>query len=159
VDTDMRRPSVFWRLGLSAKRGLSEYLTGNETIESVIQHHEGLVNLDLIPSGFSPPLPADLLASEQMTTLVKYLRENYEYVIFDTPPVLSVTDPLIVASHADGVVMVIRQGYCTKAMLSRAVEIFRDVDIKTYGFVLNGVIASLPEYYGYLGYYSYEYKK
>jgi len=159
VDTDMRRPSVYWRLGLTVKTGLSEYLTGNEPLESIIQTHKSLPTLDLIPSGFSPPLPADLLASEDMKQLVQTLRERYEYVIFDTPPTLSVTDPMIVASQADGLVLVIRQGLCTRAMLTRATEIFTDVDVKVYGFVLNGVDASLPEYYGYLGYYSYNYKK
>ena len=93
-----------------------------------------------------------------MKQLVTLLRGRYEYVIFDTPPALSVTDPLIVASQADGLVLVIRQGYCTQAMLSRSSEVFKDVDIKVYGFVLNGVDANLPEYYGYLGYYSYDYK-
>ena len=159
LDTDMRRPSVYWRLGLTAKKGLSEFLTGNESLEGIIQTHRSLPLLDLVPSGFSPPLPADLLASEQMKQLVKTLRERYEYVLFDCPPVLSVTDPLIIASLADGVVLVIRQGYCTRAMLSRAAEIFRDVELKVYGFVFNGVNASLPEYYGYLGYYSYDYRK
>jgi capsular exopolysaccharide synthesis family protein len=158
VDTDMRRPSMYWRLGLSVKKGLSEYLTGNEVLSDIVQTHQALPALDLIPSGISPPLPADLLASDQMKQLVKTLREHYEYVIFDTPPALSVTDPLIVSSLADGLVLVIRQGYCTRAMLLRAAEIFRDVEVKVYGFVLNGVDASLPEYYGYLGYYSYEYK-
>jgi len=104
-------------------------------------------------------LPADLLASDQMKTFVEDLRQRYEYVIFDSPPALSVTDPLIVASLSDGLVLVIRQGYCTRAMISRVGEVFRDVGVKVYGFVLNGVDASLPEYYGYLGYYSYDYKK
>lgn len=158
VDTDMRRPSMYSRLGLSTKKGLSEYLTGNESLNDVIQTHQTLTTLDLIPSGITPPLPADLLGSEQMKSLVDTLREHYEYVIFDTPPALSVTDPLIVSSLADGLVLVVRQGVCTRAMLLRADEIFRDVDVKIYGFVLNGVDASLPEYYGYLGYYSYEYK-
>jgi Mrp family chromosome partitioning ATPase len=93
-----------------------------------------------------------------MKHFVEQLRERYEYVILDTPPALSVTDPLIVSSLADGLVLVIRQGVCTRAMLSRAAEIFHDVGIKVYGFVLNGVDASLPEYYGYLGYYAYNYK-
>jgi capsular exopolysaccharide synthesis family protein len=159
VDTDMRRPSVYWRLGLSDKKGLSEFLTGMESVDELIQTHKILTTLDLIPSGICPPLPADLLASDQMKQFVQLLRERYDYVIFDTPPALSVTDPLIVASLADGLVLVIRQGYCTRAMLTRAAEIFRDVDVKVYGFVLNGVDPSLPEYYGYLGYYSYEYKK
>jgi Mrp family chromosome partitioning ATPase len=112
----------------------------------------------MIPSGSAPPLPADLLASDQMKHFVEQLRERYEYVILDTPPALSVTDPLIVSSLADGLVLVIRQGVCTRAMLTRVAEIFQDVGIKVYGFVLNGVDASLPEYYGYLGYYSYDYK-
>jgi len=159
VDTDMRRPSVYWRLGLTDKKGLSEFLTGLEPMENVIQTHKTLNTLDVIPSGICPPLPADLLASEQMKKFVEVLRERYDYVIFDSPPALSVTDPLIVASLADGLVLVIRQGYCTRAMLSRVAEIFRDVGVKVYGFVLNGADASLPEYYGYLGYYAYDYKK
>jgi capsular exopolysaccharide synthesis family protein len=159
VDTDMRRPSVYWRLGLSDRKGLSEFLTGLENLDAVIQTHKTLTTLDVIASGICPPLPADLLASDQMKKFVELLRERYEYVIFDSPPALSVTDPLIVASLADGLVLAIRQGYCTRAMLARAAEIFRDVGVKVYGFVLNGVDASLPEYYGYLGYYSYDYKK
>jgi capsular exopolysaccharide synthesis family protein len=158
VDTDMRRPSVYWRLGLSDRKGLSEFLTGLEPLDAIIQTHKTLPSLDVIPSGICPPLPADLLASDQMKKFVEALRERYEYVIFDSPPALSVTDPLIVASLADGLVLVIRQGYCTRAMLARAGEIFRDLGAKVYGFVLNGVDASLPEYYGYLGYYSYDYK-
>lgn len=158
VDTDMRRPSVYWRLGLSDKKGLSEYLTGFESLEGVIQTHKTLPTLDVIASGICPPLPADLLGSDQMKQFVEILRARYEYVIFDSPPSLSVTDPLIVASMSDGLVLVIRQGYCTRAMLLRVGEIFRDVGVKVYGFVLNGVDTSLPEYYGYLGYYSYEYK-
>jgi capsular exopolysaccharide synthesis family protein len=159
VDTDMRRPSVYWRLGLSDKKGLSEFLTGMEPLEAVTQTHKTLNSLDVIPSGICPPLPADLLASDQMKKFVSDLRERYEYVIFDSPPALSVTDPLIVASLSDGLVLVIRQGFCTRAMLARAAEVFRDVGVKVYGFVLNGVDASLPEYYGYLGYYAYDYKK
>jgi len=159
VDTDMRRPSVYWRLGLSDRKGLSEFLTGLETLDDVIQTHKTLTTLDVIPSGICPPLPADLLASDQMKTFVGVLRERYDYVIFDSPPALSVTDPLIVASLADGLVLVIRQGYCTRAMLARAAEVFKDVGVKVYGFVLNGVDASLPEYYGYLGYYAYDYKE
>lgn len=159
VDTDMRRPSVYKRLRMEGGKGLSEVLTGYHTLDEVIHTHETLKTLDVIPSGTVPPLPADLLASDQMAELVRQLRERYEYVIFDTPPVLSVTDPAIVAAQADGLVLVIRQGYCTRRMLSRAAEILRDLDVKVYGFVFNGVDASLPEYYGYLGYYTYEYGK
>lgn len=158
VDTDMRRPSLLWRLKLAGKHGLSEYLTGNETLEAVTQKHKTLPTLDLISSGSNPPLPADLLSSDAMKSLVAILRERYDYVLFDTPPILSVTDPLIVSSLSDGLVLVTRQGICTRAMLHRASEVMRDVGIKLYGFVLNGVDVSLPEYYGYMGYYSYDYK-
>lgn len=158
VDTDMRRPSLMWRFKLAGKKGLSEYLTGLEPLENVIQQHAVLPALHLLPSGSVPPLPADLLASDQMRNLVKELRGRYDYVLLDTPPVLSVTDPLLVSSLADGIVLVIRQGSCTRAMLARAAELFREVGTKLYGFALNGVDASLPEYYGYLGYYSYDYK-
>ncbi len=159
VDTDMRRPSVYKRLGMEGGKGLSEVLTGYFTLDEVIHTHQTLKTLDIIPSGTVPPLPADLLASDQMVELVRQLRERYDYVLFDTPPVLSVTDPAIVAAQSDGLVMVIRQGYCTRRMLSRAAEILRDLDVKVYGFVFNGVDATMPEYYGYLGYYTYEYGK
>jgi polysaccharide biosynthesis transport protein len=159
VDTDMRRPSVYKRLRMEGGKGLSELLTGYYTLDEVTQTHETLTMLDVIPSGTVPPLPADLLASDQMAEVVRQLRDRYDYVIFDTPPVLSVTDPAIVAAQSDGMVLVIRQGYCTRRMLARAAEILRDLDVKVYGFVFNGVDASLPEYYGYLGYYTYEYGK
>jgi polysaccharide biosynthesis transport protein len=159
VDTDMRRPSVYKRLRMEGGKGLSELLTGYFTLDEVTQTHETLPMLDVIPSGTVPPLPADLLASDQMADVVRQLRERYDYVIFDTPPVLSVTDPAIVAAQSDGMVLVIRQAYCTRRMLARAMEILRDLDVKVYGFVFNGVDASLPEYYGYLGYYTYDYGK
>ena len=159
VDTDMRRPSVYKRLRLEGGKGLSEVLTGYYTLDEVMQTHETLTTLDVIPSGTVPPLPADLLSSDQMSEVVRQLRERYDYVIFDTPPLLSVTDPAIVAAQADGMVLVIRQGYCTRRMLARAAEILHELDVKVYGFVFNGVDASLPEYYGYLGYYTYEYGK
>lgn len=158
VDTDMRRPSIYGRLGLSNKTGLAELLAGLIPLSSVIQTHQTILTLDVIASGVSPSLPADLLASDEMKSFVNLLRGRYEYVIFDCPPALSVTDPLIVASLSDGLVLVVRQGVCTRAMLARVREICRDVGIKLYGFVLNGVDPRLPEYYGYLGYYSYDYK-
>ena len=159
VDTDMRRPSVYKRLGIEGGKGLSEVLTGHYSLDQVIHTHSTLSSLDVISSGTVPPLPADLLASDAMTELVQQLRRGYDYVIFDTPPILSVTDPTIVAAQSDGIVLVIRQGFCTRGMLARASATLRDLDVKVYGFVLNGVDASLPEYYGYLGYYTYEYGK
>jgi capsular exopolysaccharide synthesis family protein len=159
VDTDMRRPSVYKRLGIEGGKGLSEVLTGHFTLDQVTHTHSTLATLDVIPSGTVPPLPADLLASEAMAELVQQLRGRYDYVIFDTPPILSVTDPTIVAAQSDGIVLVIRQGFCTRGMLARTAASLRELDVKVYGFVLNGVDASLPEYYGYLGYYTYEYGK
>jgi capsular exopolysaccharide synthesis family protein len=158
VDTDMRRPSVYGRLGLSDRNGLADLLAGIATLSGVTQTHKSISTLDVIASGTGPPLPAELLASDQMKAFVNLLRDQYEYVIFDCPPALSVTDPLIVASLSDGLILVVRQGMCTRAMLARVREICKDVGVKLYGFVLNGVDASLPEYYGYLGYYSYDYK-
>ena len=159
VDTDMRRPSVYKRLGIEGGKGLSEVLTGHYSLDEATHTHSTLSSLDVIPSGTVPPLPADLLASDAMTELVQQLRQRYDYVIFDTPPILSVTDPTIVAAQSDGIVLVIRQGFCTRGMLARTAATLRDLDVKVYGFVLNGVDASLPEYYGYLGYYTYEYGK
>jgi succinoglycan biosynthesis transport protein ExoP len=159
VDTDMRRPSLFGRLGLTDKRGLSEVLTGLSTLEDVTKTHKVLTTLDLIPAGIRPPLPADLLGSPQMAEMLQQLRKHYDYVVLDTPPTLSVTDPAIVASQSDGVILVIRQGFCTRRMLQHVAQVFRGLDAKMYGFVFNGVDSSLPEYYGYLGYYSYDEKK
>jgi succinoglycan biosynthesis transport protein ExoP len=156
MDTDMRRPSLYQRLGLENKLGLSEILTGFNTLQEVVKTHKILTNLDLIPAGRRPPLPAELLGSDQMTQILQEVRKNYDYVLLDTPPMLSVTDPTIVASQSDGVILVIRQGYCTRRMIFGVAQAFRGLDVKLYGFVFNGVDASLPEYYGYVGYYSYD---
>jgi capsular exopolysaccharide synthesis family protein len=159
LETDMRRPAIRNRFGLKGRHGLSEILTGLNTLEEVIQRHEKIGQLDIVPSGTVPPQPSELLASDQMGHLVEHLRANYDYVIFDCPPVLSVTDPVIVGSLADGIVVVIRQGLCTRRMLIRAAEILNSINVKIYGFVLNGIDATLPEYYGYAGYYTYKAEK
>lgn len=155
VDADMRLPSVQYRLRVNARPGLSEILSGQSTVNEAVLQDTVLPGLDLIVAGSIPPLPSELLGSSLMSEIVTDLRKKYDYVVFDTPPVLSVTDPAIVASLADGVLLVVRQGLCTRRMLTRSAETLRALEVRLYGFVFNGVDFALPEYYGYSGYYAY----
>jgi succinoglycan biosynthesis transport protein ExoP len=155
VDADMRLPSVQYRLRVNARPGLSEILSGQSSVNEAVLQDTILPGLDLIVAGSIPPLPSELLGSSLMSEIVADLRKKYDYVVFDTPPVLSVTDPAIVASLADGALLVVRQGLCTRRMLTRAAETLRALEVRLYGFVFNGVDFALPEYYGYSGYYAY----
>ena len=109
IEADMRLPTLAFRLGLRPARGLSECLSGMNTLSEVIQKSPFLDTLDVIVGGTIPPLPSDLLGSENFNAMLVELRKLYDYLIIDTPPALSVTDSAIVGSKAEGIILVIRQ--------------------------------------------------
>jgi capsular exopolysaccharide synthesis family protein len=152
IEADMRRPNLHRRLGLRKARGLSEYLANLNSLDEVIQRASFLDNLDAIVGGAVPPLPSDLLGSDIFNQLLSTLRARYDYIIIDTPPLLSVTDTCIVGSQADGMIFVIRQGFCTRGMLLRAREMMADLHVKVYGFVLNRADFTMSDYYAYYSY-------
>jgi len=152
VDADLRRPSIHKTLGMGPRSGLSNVLTGSTTLEQVIAHPSILPNLDVLPAGTPPPNPAELLASANMRDVLAQLGEQYDHIVVDTPPSLSVTDAVVLSQRADAVVLVIRSGHTTKQALRRARDILARVNAKVVGVLLNAVDLSSPDYYYYYEY-------
>jgi succinoglycan biosynthesis transport protein ExoP len=162
IDSDLRRPGLAKALSLQNRKGLAEILTGTcEYDESLLQKPEGLDTLFLLPAGPYPPNPAELLCSMKMESLIRQLRQKFDHVVLDSPPVLPITDATILSSLVDGVIMVVECEGTTRAALSRACNVIEHSGGKILGTVLNKVDTRRDGYYGYRyyhGYYSYKYK-
>jgi len=152
VDADLRRPSIHKTLGLGPRSGLSNVLTGSTTLDQTITRTSILPNLFILPAGTPPPNPAELLASSAMRDILGQLSEQYDHIVVDTPPTLSVTDAVVMSPRADAVVLVIRSGQTTKQTLRRARDILAQVNAKVVGVLLNAVDLSSPDYYYYYEY-------
>jgi succinoglycan biosynthesis transport protein ExoP len=152
VDADLRRPSIHKTLGMGPRSGLSNVLTGNTDLEQAIVRSAILPNLFLLPAGTPPPNPAELLASGNMKDVLAQLREQYDHIVIDTPPTLSVTDAVVMSSRADRVILVIRSGQTTKQALRRARDLLLQVNAKLCGVLMNAVDLNSPDYYYYYEY-------
>jgi len=153
IDADLRRPSIHKTLGMGPKTGLSNVLTGSATLQQAIIPSMILPDLFILPAGTPPPNPAELLASSKMKTVLEELRKQYDHIVIDTPPTLSVTDAVVMSTSADAVVLVIRSGHTTKPALRRARDILLQVNARVCGVLVNAVDLSSPDYY-----YHYEYQ-
>ncbi|HEX4784352.1 MAG TPA: polysaccharide biosynthesis tyrosine autokinase [Candidatus Sulfotelmatobacter sp.] len=149
VDADLRRPGVHRAFGFDRKGGLSTVLAGSTTIESVIKTYPEVPNLFILPAGPPPPHPAELLDASKMRSLIADWRKEYDHVIIDTPPALSVTDPVILSVEADSIILVIRSGKTTKDALRRAGELLWQVNARVMGIVVNGIDLGSPDHYYY----------
>ena len=154
IDADLRRPSIHKTLGMGHKAGLSNVLTGSAKLQQAITASTVLPSLFVLPGGTLPPNPAELLASASMKQLLDELREQYDHIVVDTPPTLSVTDAVVMSTSADRVVLVIRSGQTTKQALRRARDILLSVNAKVCGVLLNAVDLTSPDYYYYYEYQS-----
>ena len=152
IDADLRRPSIHKTLGMGPHSGLSNVLTGSATVDQSIVRSPVLPNLFVLPAGTPPPNPAELLASPDMRDVLQHLREQYDHIVIDTPPSLSVTDAVVLSPRADAVVLVIRSGQTTKPALRRSRDILFQVNAKVVGVLLNAVDLSSPDYYYYYEY-------
>src|SRR6266498_1762190 len=152
IDADLRRPSIHKTLGLGPRIGLSNVLTGGATLQQATIRSSVLPNLYILPAGTPPPNPAELMASSQMFDLLAELREQYDHVIVDTPPTLSVTDAVVLSTRADAVVLVIRSSQTTKPALRRARDILSQVNARVAGVLLNAVDLNSADYYYYYEY-------
>jgi capsular exopolysaccharide synthesis family protein len=152
VDADLRRPSVHKTLGMGPRSGLSNVLTGNATLEQAIATSPILPNLFILAAGTPPPNPAELLASSNMKDVLNELREQFDHVVIDTPPTLSVTDAVVLSPRVDAIVLVIRSGKTTKQALRRARDILMQVNAHVTGVLLNAVDLTSPDYYYYYEY-------
>lgn len=152
IDADLRRPSIHKTLGMGPRSGLSNVLTGSATLEQAITRSPILPNLSVLPAGTPPPNPAELLASTNMRDVLEQLRGQFDHIVVDTPPTLSVTDAVVLSPRADAIVLVIRSGQTTKQALRRSRDILMQVNAKVSGVLLNAVDLSSPDYYYYYEY-------
>jgi capsular exopolysaccharide synthesis family protein len=152
IDADLRRPSIHKTLGMGPHSGLSNVLTGTTTLDQAITRTTILPNLFVLAAGTPPPNPAELLASANMKEVLAKLCEEYDHIVIDTPPTLSVTDAVVLSPRADAVVLVIRSAQTTKQALRRSRDILTQVNAKVVGVLLNAVDLSSPDYYYYYEY-------
>ena len=137
--------------------GLTTVLTGATKLEETVQAVPEIPNLNILPSGPVPPFPTEMLSSGAMEAILKRCEELYDYVVIDSPPILSVTDGVILARQADAVVLIVRHGKSSKHVVRRARDILLRSGAGITGIVLNAVDLNSPEYYGYYGYSGYSY--
>ncbi len=154
IDADLRRPGVTRTLGLESSIGLSHLLTGQATPRQAIQKLE-MPNLWVMTSGQIPPNPSELLASEQMRTLLNTNNGWFDWIIVDTPPVLAVTDAVLLSPLTSGVAFVIGSEMTPRRHVKRALETLMTGQPRMLGAVLNGIDLSRNKYY-YSRYYGYE---
>jgi len=155
IDCDMRRPTLAEKLNIHKQPGLSSCLTGQSSLQELIQYC-GLKDEEqafhVVAAGQNPPNPMELLSSEQMKEVLDLLRESYDYVILDLPPVGVVSDAMAVAGMVDGILLVVRENYCNRVALSDAVHQFDFIKTKILGVVLNCTNEHADGYYK-KGYY------
>lgn len=137
MECDLRLPIFSKRMDLSRVPGLSNVLVGLNSISDTVQQYKEAAGLYIMTAGETPPNPSELLDSGRMKKLLAALRNNYDYIIFDFPPVTAVADALVISKLADGMVVVVKQGYTDRNILNDAVKQLQFVDAKILGFVFN----------------------
>ncbi|MCS7228978.1 MAG: polysaccharide biosynthesis tyrosine autokinase [Candidatus Kryptonium sp.] len=156
LDTDLRRPVLHRVFSVKREPGLTDYLFGRAEIDTIFKQTD-VDNLYLVPCGVVPPNPSELLGSEKMKEFIEYLKLNYDFIIFDTPPLVAVTDALILANQVDGVLLVASAGKTEIDVVDKAREMIHRVGGNVIGVLLNNFDASATygTYYRYYRYYRY----
>jgi succinoglycan biosynthesis transport protein ExoP len=153
VDCDLRRPRLHAHFDAPNTKGLTNWLSGETDIDSLMQTLPAQPNLKFLTSGPVPPNPAELLGSDEMRKLLGILSERFTHIVLDSPPAISFTDASILSTMVDGVVLVVHGGKSSRAVVRRAKQQLLDVGAHIFGVVLNNVKLETQDYY-YSGYYS-----
>jgi capsular exopolysaccharide synthesis family protein len=157
LDADFRRPRLHKIFNVSANRGLASVIGGEAELPDMVCP-TAVPGLSVLPCGPTPPNPAELLTQPCFPELLALLREEYDFVLVDTPPLLAVTDPCVVVPHTDGVILTVRISKNARPQASRARELLSTLGARVLGVVVNGVGADAKGY-GYDGYrYTYSYR-
>ena len=138
IDCDLRRPTTHKVLGVDHTQGLSTYLSRDVPLDELIQKLP-IANLSLLPCGPVPPNPAELIISDKMKDMLRELAERYDHILIDSPPLINVTDPVILSTMVDGVILVVHGGKSTRDIVRRARQELTTVGAKIFGVVLNNV--------------------
>lgn len=147
VDADMRKPTVHFTFSLSNAAGLSSVLTQQRLAGEVIRESEISSNLHVMTSGPIPPNPAELLGSRSMTVLMNEMAQQYDMIVFDAPPVLSVTDAQIMANKVDGTILVVNTGETEKENIEKAKDLLGNAQARILGAVMNNFEVDKDHYY------------
>jgi len=143
IEGDMRLPTLAKRMSLPSAPGLSNLLTGLNTVSDAIHRYSDdkdeakNIVFDVIVSGNIPPNPSELLGSQRMQALMRTLRERYDYILLDLPPVTAVSDALVASRLADGMIVVARNNYTIRGALAETMRQLQQVDARILGFVFN----------------------
>ncbi|MCJ7497412.1 MAG: CpsD/CapB family tyrosine-protein kinase [candidate division Zixibacteria bacterium] len=155
IDSDLRRPVLHSIFSLQRNPGLTNYLAGNVPLVEIIQSTP-IENLSLLTCGVLPPNPSELLGSKKMKMLLEELKEKYEMILFDSPPVIAVTDAAVLSTLLDGVVLIASSGHTSREALVRATTLLQNVNGRLIGGVLNKIkVESVYGSYNYYYYYHY----
>lgn len=138
LEADLRRPTVAAKMGLARSLGLTNALVSHVDMEDIIQQSDMVSGLDVITSGDIPPNPSELLSSKRMTQVIEELKQIYDYIVIDLPPVTVVSDALAISKNLDGVVIVVRGGVSEKNMLNEALRQLNMLNVRILGFVFRG---------------------
>lgn len=153
IDTDLRRPVLHGLFGFMRNEGLTNVLVGALPIQAAIRQTK-IKNLYLLPSGTIPKNPSEFLASKTMQRLITKISVRFDVVLLDSPPVIAVTDSAVLASHLDGIILVIRSEKTDRDGLLRSVTLMKNVNAKILGVLVNGL--DIHHRYGsYYKYYTY----
>ncbi len=154
VDSDLRRPNVHNIFKLENATGLSNIIGKMGDFDEAV-HRDVLPNLDILPSGTIPPNPSELICSARFIELVNRLKEQYDYIIFDTPPIGVVSDALLLKDLIAGFVVVLRERSTTHGDIQNLLDSAKLADCKLLGFVKVGCVSNKRR--GKRGYYYYQY--
>ena len=152
IDADMRKPSLDTKLGLEQAPGLSNLLTELNNVAGTVKQYvpqDGTVGFDVITAGDVPPNPSELLHSERMKRLMGKLATIYDLIVVDLPPVGAVADAQTVSGLVDGMLVVVREGHCSKFVMDDCISQLKLTGTKILGFVVNGAVEGSSKSYSY----------
>lgn len=155
VDCDLRRPRIHRIFQRAGDAGVTNVLVGEASVDEVAKP-TGIENLWAIPAGPAPPNPADMLHSERFKKFLQELSDKFDRVVFDSPPLVPVTDSAIISTLVDGTVFVVRAFNTSRHLSAQGLRVLRDVDTRVVGAVLNAVNLNRHEYSYYYHYYYYK---
>lgn len=147
IDCDLRLPTVAKKLGIKSNPGLSNLLFGMNSAQEIIFHHP--IGMDVIPAGDLPPNPSEALGSSRMTAVLDFMKNHYDYVILDAPPVGVVTDAAVLAPKVSGIVMVVRQGIASSEGVDDAINKLTIANGNILGFILTDTSVEKKNYSNY----------
>lgn len=150
IDADLRKPTIHKTFNLLNNEGFSNLISTQENISNVVKS-TSIENLDVLTSGLKAPNPSELLNSVRMNQVLEELKEIYDLIIFDMPPIVAVTDAQIMASKADGTLLVVREAVSKKESLNKAKNLLSMVDANVLGAVYHGAKNAEDQGYYYYG--------